>query len=93
MAKSASEAADLTFEASLERLEDIVGRLETGNAPLEEGLTLFEEGVALTRRCHELLSRVEQRIQRLIKDEDGAPTLDLFAAIGTDPGADSGDEE
>jgi exodeoxyribonuclease VII small subunit len=66
----------------LERLEVIVARLETGDAPLEEGLALFEEGVALSRRCHSLLSRVEDRVRRLVKEEDGTVTLELFPTPG-----------
>ncbi len=57
-----------------------MSRLETGDAPLEEGLALFEEGVALSRRCHTLLARVEDRVKRLVKEEDGSVTLDLFPA-------------
>jgi len=83
-AKQATDGIEvLSFEDSLERLEEIVGQLESGDAPLEEGLTLFEEGVALSRRCHSLLARVEQRIQQLVREEDGTLALDLF---GDDPG-------
>ena len=32
---------DLKFEDCLARLEQIVGRLETGNLPLEESLKIF----------------------------------------------------
>ncbi|MBZ0267272.1 exodeoxyribonuclease VII small subunit [bacterium] len=79
MAKQATDGTEsLSFEDSLERLEEIVGQLESGDAPLEEGLTLFEEGVALSRRCHSLLARVEQRIQQLVREEDGTFSLDLF---------------
>ena len=79
MAKDQSAAVvETTFEESLERLEEIVGQLEAGDAPLEEGLSLFEEGVALSRRCHQLLSKVEQRIQQLVREEDGTLSLDLF---------------
>ena len=34
----------LTFEQAMGRLEEIVKRLEQGDAPLEEALALFEEG-------------------------------------------------
>ena len=33
----------LNFEQAMARLEEIVTRLEQGDAPLEEALTLFEE--------------------------------------------------
>ncbi|MDP6461625.1 MAG: exodeoxyribonuclease VII small subunit [Gemmatimonadota bacterium] len=69
-----------TFEESLARLEEIVALLETGEAPLAEGLGLFEEGVALSRACHEMLSVAENRVKRLVREEDGKVTLDLFGA-------------
>ena len=37
----------LTFEQAMGRLEEIVKRLERGDAPLEESLSLFEEGTRL----------------------------------------------
>jgi exodeoxyribonuclease VII small subunit len=61
-----------TFEEGLARLEEIVAALDRGEAPLEEGLRLFEEGVTLTRRCHDLLSAAEERVEKLVKvDEHG----------------------
>ncbi|MEZ5065144.1 MAG: exodeoxyribonuclease VII small subunit [bacterium] len=71
MAKRTEPESPASFEDSLARLSEIVGLLERGEAPLEEGLRLFEEGVSLTRRCHELLNTAEQRIQELVRTEDG----------------------
>jgi len=71
-----------TFEDSIERLEEIVGLLERGEAPLEEGLALFEEGVTLSRRCHGLLVGAEERIRRLVKEDDGSFSLELLADEG-----------
>ena len=70
-----------TFEASLQELEKIVRRLEDGDLPLEESLKLFEKGVRLSRECQERLNQAERRIEILLKDEDGNPTLQT---IGTD---------
>lgn len=70
-----------TFEASLAELEKIVRRLEDGDLPLEESLKLFEKGVKLSRECQERLNQAERRIEILLKDEDGNPTLQ---AIGTE---------
>lgn len=66
---------DETFEESLDRLSEIVGQLERGEAPLEEGLSLFEEGVKLTRRCHEMLTAAEARVQKFTQEEDGEVVL------------------
>ena len=37
----------LSFEQGTARLEEIVARLESGQAPLDESLKLFEEGSGL----------------------------------------------
>ena len=35
----------ITFEQSLQRLDEIVRRMEKGDVPLEEALSLFEEEI------------------------------------------------
>jgi exodeoxyribonuclease VII small subunit len=57
-----------SFEASLERLEAIVDRLEGGELPLEAALEAFETGVALTRRCASELEATERRIEVLVAE-------------------------
>ena len=47
----------LSFEESMQRLEEIVRLLERGDVPLEESLALFEEGSGLIARCSKLLQR------------------------------------
>lgn len=66
MAKRSEPSEELPFEAALERLENLVQRLEGGELPLESALEAFEEGVALTRRCAEQLERAERRIEALV---------------------------
>src|SRR5438132_702285 len=61
---------DLKFEDCLARLEQIVGRLETGNLPLEESLKIFEEGIGLARSCARYLEDAEKRIEVLAMDDD-----------------------
>ncbi len=63
----------LTFEQSLQRLEEIVKLLEKGDAPLTESLGLFEEGAGLIASCGKLLEDAEQKVVRLRKSEDGTP--------------------
>ena len=70
---------DLKFEDCLARLDQIVGRLETGNLPLEESLKIFEEGIALARNCARYLEDAEKRIEVLTKDESGALGARPFA--------------
>ena len=62
-----------TFEASMQRLEEIVRTMEQGELPLEQSLQLFEEGTALVRSCGKLLDDAELKIVKLMKGADGAP--------------------
>jgi exodeoxyribonuclease VII small subunit len=54
------------FEPSLKRLEEIVGLLEGGELSLEESLALFEEGVGLSRKCLDVLTGAERKVEQLV---------------------------
>lgn len=62
-----------SFETALQRLEEIVKRMEQGNVPLAESLQLFEEGTALVSQCGALLDEAELKVVRLMKGPDGKP--------------------
>ncbi|MEG3639024.1 exodeoxyribonuclease VII small subunit [Magnetococcus sp. PR-3] len=53
------------FEASLERLETLVGDLERGELPLEEALSAYEEGMKLAKQCQKRLDSAEKRIEKI----------------------------
>ena len=59
------------FEASLEKLEGIVHRLEEGDLSLEESLKAFEEGMKLARVCETRLNEFQKKIEILVKDREG----------------------
>jgi exodeoxyribonuclease VII small subunit len=65
---SAPGGEEMSYEDSLERLEQIVQRLESGQLPLDESLRLFEEGTNLTKLCQKRLTEAELRIERLMAD-------------------------
>lgn len=62
-----------TFEACMQRLDEIVTRMESGETTLEESLKLFEEGAKLSAACHKLLDSAEQRVMKLTRDASGMP--------------------
>jgi exodeoxyribonuclease VII small subunit len=68
-AKGAAE--ELSFEAALERLEELVERLEEGKVPLEESLAAFAEGTRLVKLCQERLERAELMIKELSESGGG----------------------
>ena len=63
--------ADLSFEDALQRLERIVHRLESGEAPLEEAITLYEEGAALKAHCETRLKAAQLRVEKIVVGADG----------------------
>lgn len=59
---------EINFETALERLENLVDRLEQGDLELEESLGVFEEGVGLTKKCAGKLESAERRIELLVRE-------------------------
>ena len=67
-----------SFEAALRALEEAVTRLESGELSLEESLVCFEQGVKSVARCREILQSVENRVDLLLKDQEGNLTVEPF---------------
>ena len=62
------------LEQSLDSLEALVERMESGELTLEESLQAFEQGVKLTRECQQALSQAEQKVRiRLEQDPQAEP--------------------
>ena len=54
-----------SFEAALDEMEALLGRLETGAMPLEQLLTQYQRGAELLKFCRERLDAVETQIKVL----------------------------
>jgi exodeoxyribonuclease VII small subunit len=55
--------AEITFEEALKELEDIIGRLESGNMLLEEAVKAFERGSELKEICEGKLKNAQLKIE------------------------------
>lgn len=62
---------DISFEKAIEQLEKIVDELETGDFPLEASLKKYEEGIKLARACQQKLDKAKEKIETLIKKDNG----------------------
>lgn len=58
------------FEQSLEALEQLVDRMESGDMTLEESLAAYERGVGLYRHCQTALEQAELRVRMLGDPQD-----------------------
>ncbi|HEY5621462.1 MAG TPA: exodeoxyribonuclease VII small subunit [Pontiella sp.] len=63
------EKKSVDFEKSLERLEQLVEQMESGELSLEEMIGHFEEGSKLVQTCTRKLDEVEQKIEKLVKKD------------------------
>ena len=68
----------MSFEQSVDRLQEIVAALEKGDAPLADSLKLFEEGTKLVSSCTAMLEQAEQKVVKLVKSADKTPTEEPF---------------
>ncbi|HPK54109.1 MAG TPA: exodeoxyribonuclease VII small subunit [Smithellaceae bacterium] len=53
------------FEEAMEKLEDIVKKMDAGDLPLDEALKSFEEGIKLVHFCQTKLDEAERRVEIL----------------------------
>ena len=75
----AGAAAPRSYEGAIERLEEIILRLDSGRAELRETLELCREGKELVEYCKGELDAVSGELQRLDLD-------DLVRKLETAPG-------
>ena len=73
MSDQAEAIQSLSFEAALKRLEEIVRKLESGEASLDESIELYGEGDRLKQQCEARLQSAQARIERIQLGRDGSP--------------------
>ncbi|MGM0615376.1 MAG: exodeoxyribonuclease VII small subunit [Pseudomonadota bacterium] len=66
------------FAATVEQLESLVERLESGALSLEDSLTAFEQGIRLTREAQQRLDQAELKVRALSEDTQGRPAMEPF---------------
>ena len=60
-----AEANEITYEAALAELEQIVQNMEGGRLPLEESIAAYRRGSELLKHCQLQLNDAERKIQVL----------------------------
>ncbi|WP_168170624.1 exodeoxyribonuclease VII small subunit [Salinicola sp. MH3R3-1] len=71
VAEDVSQDVAKDFAATLDQLETLVARLESGELTLEASLTAFERGIRLTRDAQQRLDSAELKVQALLEQGDG----------------------
>lgn len=60
----------MSFEEKMNRLDEIVGKVENSVLPLEESLKLYQEGTALIKELQSALDDAEKRIKEVTTNTD-----------------------
>jgi exodeoxyribonuclease VII small subunit len=68
------DVRELSFEAALKELEQIVTRLERGDVGLEQSIAIYERGELLRAHCDQLLRRAEAKVEKITLNSQGEPT-------------------
>ena len=68
-AAAADQPSDLTYERAAARIEEIIRRLDSGEAGLRETLELVREGRGLVEFCAAELDAVGRGLEELRLDE------------------------
>jgi exodeoxyribonuclease VII small subunit len=63
----------LSFEAALAELEQIVRSLEQGSEPLDTSIELYQRGDRLKRHCESRLKAAQERIDQISLGPEGQP--------------------
>ena len=71
MPSKGKKQADVSFEDAVEKLESIVGEMESDELPLDKLLVRYEEGAKLVKECEEKLQSAEARITQLEETLEG----------------------
>lgn len=65
---SEKKEKELSFEESLQELEQIVLKLEAGDVPLDNAIEEFNKAMKLSKTCDEKLKKAEEAITKLVKE-------------------------
>lgn len=67
----ATTAKPKKFEEELKDLEEIVGKIDSGELSLEDSIGAFERGVALVRSLNQKLDEIEKKVEVLSRNAQG----------------------
>ena len=69
--------AELSFEDSLKKLEEIVKNLENGDTPLDDEIKNFNEAILLANSCDKKLKEAEEAISKIVDEEGNLSNFEI----------------
>ena len=68
---------ELSFEEAMEKLEEIVGKLETGDVPLEKAIDYYQEGMILSKLCSDKINSVQEKMAKILNEHGEITNFDV----------------
>lgn len=72
-----NEKKELSFEENLEKLEEIVKKLENGDVSLDDAIKEFNEAMVLAKKCDEKLKSAEEAITKIVNNDDSVDDFEV----------------
>ena len=69
--KQSDDMVELSFEEALTNLEEIIQRMESGEAPLDSLVTHYQTGVKMLKLCRNKIEGAEMKIKE-VQEKEGA---------------------
>ena len=80
--KQTQKNESLNFEEAIERLENIIEKMEGERIPLEELLKDYEEGTRLLNACKEKINIAKEKVEKINNSlNEDKPSLDQLDEI------------
>lgn len=61
---------ELSFEENLQKLEEIVKNLESGNVLLDDAIDKFNEAIKLSKACDDKLKNAVENVNKILNSND-----------------------
>lgn len=74
MAKKTDD--QLTIDQKMDKLDEIIEKMESDEVTLEESFNFYKEGVELLSSCNEAIDRVEKEVLKLSDSGETEPLED-----------------
>jgi len=84
---AAPQAKTKRFEDEMKDLEEIVGKIDSGELSLEDSIGAFERGVALVRSLNQKLDEIEKKVEVLSRNSYGDLRTTAYEGMEEENGA------
>ncbi|MEN8831070.1 MAG: exodeoxyribonuclease VII small subunit [Pacificibacter sp.] len=65
--------SEMSFEAAMAELDQVVAKLERGEVPLEDSINLYQRGAELKAHCEAKLKEATEKVEKISVGSDGKP--------------------